>query len=188
MASLLDIVLYPDDVLKTRCTPVDTVDDEVRELIDSMVETMYAAPGIGLAAPQVNDTRRITVIDVSSREEGADSELITLVNPEIVHREGKIVWEEGCLSIPGVYDKVTRAQKVVVQALDRDGSPFELEADDLLAVCLQHEIDHLDGVLMLDHFSHLKRKLALKRYKKHLEALEEARRKEAEKANDLPSS
>ncbi|RAL20176.1 peptide deformylase [Lujinxingia litoralis] len=181
MASLLDIVLYPDDVLKTTCTPVDVVDDQVRQLVDNMVETMYAAPGIGLAAPQVNDTRRITVIDVSSREEGADSELITLINPQIVHRQGKIVWEEGCLSIPGVYDKVTRAETIVVQALDRDGSPFELEASELLAVCIQHEVDHLDGVLMLDHFSHLKRKLALKRYKKHLEALEEQKQQQAEK-------
>ena len=173
---LRDIVLYPSDVLSTKAAPVDVVDDSVRQLIDDMIETMYDAPGIGLAAPQVNVLKRITVIDTSGAEE--PSELNVFVNPKIVHSEGKIIWEEGCLSIPGVYEKVHRANTVVVQALDRDGNEFELEASELLAVALQHEIDHLDGIVFFDRVSALKRRMLTKKYKKILlnmerDALEE---------------
>ncbi|MFU8802799.1 MAG: peptide deformylase [Bradymonadaceae bacterium] len=164
--AILDIVLYPSDILNVRCAPVDTVDGGIRQLVDDMAETMYDAPGIGLAAPQIGVDKRITVIDVAHRDEEKD--LHVFINPEIIDREGKILWEEGCLSIPGIYEKVQRSEKVVVRALDRDGNPFELEAEEILAVALQHEIDHLDGVLFLDHLSHLKRRLALKRYKKLL--------------------
>lgn len=164
--SLRDIVLYPSDVLSTKAAAVDVVDDDVRQLIDDMVETMYDAPGIGLAAPQVNVLKRITVIDASGAEEPSDLKIF--VNPQIVHREGKIIWEEGCLSIPGVYEKVHRANTVVVQALDRDGKEFELEATELLAVALQHEIDHLDGIVFFDRVSPLKRRMLTKKYKKIL--------------------
>lgn len=169
--SIRDIVLYPHEVLTRKAAPVAQVDDEVRQLVDDMVATMYDAPGIGLAAPQVGVLQRLTVIDVSSREE-EPPDLKVLINPEIVHREGKIVWEEGCLSIPGIYEKVERAEKVVVQALDRDGAEYELEADGLLSVCIQHEIDHLDGVLFLQHLSGLKRRLAIKKYRKILDRME----------------
>ena len=164
--AIRDIVLFPDKVLTTACEPVDEVDDQIRELVDDMVETMYDAPGIGLAAPQVGVPLRITVIDVSGPEER--EELHVFINPEIIETEGNLVWEEGCLSIPGVYEKVNRAAQVKVRALDRDGEPFELEAEELFAVAIQHELDHLDGVLFLDHLSGLKRRLAVKKYKKHL--------------------
>ena len=177
--SIRDIVLYPHEVLTKKARPVADIDDEVRQLVDDMVATMYDAPGIGLAAPQVGVLQRLTVIDVSSREE-EPPDLKVLINPEIVHREGKIVWEEGCLSIPGIYEKVERAEKVVVQALDRDGEEYELEADGLLSVCIQHEIDHLDGVLFLQHLSGLKRRLAIKKYRKVLDRME----KEAAEGKD----
>ena len=165
--ALRDIILYPHDVLSTKAAPVGEVDDALRQLVDDMIETMYDAPGIGLAAPQIGILQRLTVIDISS-EENPDK-LYTFINPQIVHAEGRIVWEEGCLSIPGAYEKVERSNKIVVQALDRDGEEFELEADGLLAVAIQHEIDHLDGVVFLDHLSSLKRRMALKKYKKNLE-------------------
>jgi peptide deformylase len=171
--ALRDIILYPHDVLSTKAEPVAEVDDDLRQLVDDMIETMYDAPGIGLAAPQIGILQRLTVIDISS-EENPDK-LHTFINPQIVHAEGRIVWEEGCLSIPGAYEKVERSNKIVVQALDRDGEEFELEADGLLAVAIQHEIDHLDGVVFLDHLSSLKRRMALKKYKKHLEAMEKER-------------
>lgn len=162
-------MFHPGDVLTTRAEPVAEVDDEIRALVDDMAETMYDAPGIGLAAPQVGVGKRITVIDTSGPEEQAD--LRVLINPQIVHAEGKITWEEGCLSIPGVYEKVQRKARVRVRALDRDGQPYEFEADGLLAVAVQHELDHLDGVLFLDHLSPLKRRLALKKYRKTLDRL-----------------
>ncbi|MEC9441781.1 MAG: peptide deformylase [Myxococcota bacterium] len=171
--ALRDIILYPHDVLSTKAAPVGEVDDALRQLVDDMIETMYDAPGIGLAAPQIGILQRLTVIDISS-EENPDK-LYTFINPQIVHAEGRIVWEEGCLSIPGAYEKVERSNKIVVQALDRDGEEFELEADGLLAVAIQHEIDHLDGVVFLDHLSSLKRRMALKKYKKNLEAMEKER-------------
>jgi peptide deformylase len=130
-----------------------------------MVETMYAAPGVGLAAPQVGVSKRLAVIDLSSKE--ASFTLIVLVNPEIVSSEGSIEFEEGCLSIPDYTVKVTRAEKLAVRALDREGKPFEIEGEGLFAIALQHEIDHLEGFLLIDRISQLKREFFKKRYKKH---------------------
>lgn len=150
--ALLPILRYPDPRLHKRAAPVDEVDDVIRKLIDDMAETMYEAPGIGLAATQVDVHRRIVVIDVSEDKSG----LTAFINPEILERSGEQVCEEGCLSVPGVYEKVTRAERVRVRALGRDGRPFELEAEGLLAVCIQHEIDHLDGKVFVEYLSPLK--------------------------------
>lgn len=150
--ALLPILRYPDPRLHKHAAPVDEVDDVVRKLIDDMAETMYEAPGIGLAATQVDVHRRIVVIDVSEDKSG----LTVFINPEILERSGEQVCEEGCLSVPGVYEKVTRAERVRVRALGRDGRSFELEAEGLLAVCIQHEIDHLDGKVFVEYLSPLK--------------------------------
>jgi len=152
--ALLDILQYPDERLRHVAAPVDPVDDRLRALADDMLETMYAAAGIGLAATQVGVGERIAVIDVSAEHD----EPRVFVNPEILAREGEVDSEEGCLSIPGVHDRVPRAERVRVRALDREGQPFELDADGLLAVCIQHEIDHLDGRLFIDYLSLLKRR------------------------------
>lgn len=158
--SVLEIVLYPDPRLRTLAAPVAELDDRIRTLLDDMAETMYAAPGVGLAAPQVGILERVIVVDVGPDEEtGTPSRLYKLVNPEIIHREGTISWEEGCLSIPSLKDTVKRSARVVVNALDRDGTPVEIDATGLLSVCLQHEIDHLDGVLFVDRLSRLRREL-----------------------------
>jgi len=149
----LDILHYPDERLHTVAKPVKEVDARIRKLVDDMAETMYAAPGIGLAATQVNVHERVVVIDISE----AHDELRVFINPEIVAQSGREESEEGCLSVPGVFDKVTRAERVTVRALDRDGKPFELEADGLLAVCIQHEMDHLLGKVFVDYLSNLKR-------------------------------
>jgi peptide deformylase len=149
----LTILEYPDPRLRTRAAPVARVDDEVRRLIDDMLETMYAAPGIGLAATQVNVHRRLLVVDVS---ENKDTPL-AFVNPEIVTREDVGIMQEGCLSVPGFFEDVERAQRVRIRALDRDGTPFEIDGEGLLAVCVQHEMDHLDGKLFVDYLSELKR-------------------------------
>ena len=151
--SALDILMYPDTLLRTVATPVVTVDGRIAQLVDDMLQTMYEAPGIGLAATQVNVHERVVVIDVS---EQGDSPL-TLINPELVESAGAGEHQEGCLSIPGVYETVKRPAEVLVTALSRDGNPFELEADGLLAVCIQHEIDHLNGKLFVDYLSVLKR-------------------------------
>jgi len=151
--SLLDILYYPDPQLRKIAAPVANIDGRVAALVDDMLETMYAAPGIGLAATQINIHERIVVIDVS--EEG-DSPL-TLINPELKVLEGKGEMQEGCLSIPGIYENITRATDVRVAAIDREGNPFEMDADGLLAVCIQHEIDHLEGKLFVDYLSALKR-------------------------------
>lgn len=152
--ALLDILQYPDERLRHVAAPVAEVDGRVRALADDLVETMYAASGIGLAATQVGIDERIAVIDVSPEHDQPR----VFINPEILEREGEQESEEGCLSIPGVYDRVRRAERVRVRALDRDGAGFELEADGLLAVCIQHEIDHLDGRLFIDYLSMLKRR------------------------------
>jgi peptide deformylase len=149
----LDILHYPDARLHTVARPVKAVDDRIRKLVDDMAETMYAAPGIGLAATQVNVHERVVVIDISETHD----QLRVFINPEIVARSGTEESEEGCLSVPGVFDKVTRAERVTVRALDRDGKPFELDADGLLAVCIQHELDHLVGKVFVDYLSSLKR-------------------------------
>ncbi len=150
--ALLPILRYPDPRLHTRAKPVAAVDAGIRKLADDMAETMYAAPGIGLAATQVNVHQRLLVIDVSEDK----SQLQVFINPEILARDGEEEGEEGCLSVPGIYEKVKRSERVRVRALNRDGKPFELDADGLLAVCLQHEIDHLDGKVFVEYLSRLK--------------------------------
>ncbi len=150
--ALLPILRYPDPRLHTRAAPVREVDDTVRKLIADMAETMYEAPGIGLAATQVDVHRRIVVIDVSEDK----SALLALINPEIIARSGEQICEEGCLSVPGIYDKVARAEKVRVQALNQLGERCELDAEGLLAVCIQHELDHLDGKVFVEYLSQLK--------------------------------
>ncbi|HVE80348.1 MAG TPA: peptide deformylase [Gemmatimonadaceae bacterium] len=157
--SLLDLRVLGDPILRQPTRAVAKMTDELRDLIDDMFETMGAAKGIGLAAPQVGRGERIAVVDV----EGARH---ALVNPEIVLREGSVRGEEGCLSIPEIYGEIERAERVVVRALDRDGRPFEVAAAELLARCLQHEIDHLDGKLFIDYLSILKRRSALARWAK----------------------
>jgi peptide deformylase len=160
-----EIVIWPDPILKDVAKPVDRVDDGIRRLLDDMAETMYAADGVGLAAPQIAESRRLIVIDTSPRQEG--QKLIHLVNPQIVRTEGVTSYTEGCLSIPGEAEEVTdRAEKVWVRALDYHGKPFELEATGLLAIALQHEHDHLEGILFVDHLSSLKRELIKRRMKK----------------------
>ncbi|MHB1143498.1 MAG: peptide deformylase [Thiobacillus sp.] len=149
----LDILHYPDARLHTVAKPVAAVDARVRQLIDDMAETMYAAPGIGLAATQVNVHERIVVIDISETRDA----LQVFINPEIIAQSGREESEEGCLSVPGIFDKIQRAERVTVRALDREGKSFELEADGLLAVCIQHEMDHLMGKVFVDYLSNLKR-------------------------------
>jgi peptide deformylase len=159
----LTILEYPDPRLRTRAVPVAAVDDGIRKLIDDMLETMYAAPGVGLAATQVNVHKRVLVADVTQEQ----NQPLAFVNPEIIERDGKTEAEEGCLSVPGIFDKLNaRSARVVVRALGRDGQPFELEADGLLAVCIQHEMDHLEGKLFVDYLSELKRTRIRKKLEK----------------------
>jgi peptide deformylase len=148
----LSILQYPDPRLYTRAVRVEAVDDSIRELVRDMAETMYAAPGIGLAATQVDVHRQAIVIDISDDH----SELLVLINPELLAADGVQVCEEGCLSVPGIYEDVERAEHIRVRALDREGQSFELEADGLLAVCIQHEMDHLRGKVFVDYLSRLK--------------------------------
>ncbi|WP_028536786.1 peptide deformylase [Paludibacterium yongneupense] len=150
--ALLNILHYPDERLHTVAKAVAVVDDRVRQLIDDMVETMYAANGIGLAATQVNVHERVIVIDLSEEK----NQPMSFINPEILEKNGERVYEEGCLSVPGIYDKVMRADRVRVRALDRDGKSFELETGGLLAICLQHETDHLEGKVFVEYLSQLK--------------------------------
>ncbi len=151
--SRMPILRYPDPRLYRKASPVERVDDSVKKLVDDMAETMYSAPGIGLAATQVDVHKRVIVIDTSE----ARDRLLVLINPEIVHREGSQLLEEGCLSLPGIYEPVERALTIRVRALDREGKAFEREATELLAVCIQHEIDHLEGKVFVDYLSRLKR-------------------------------
>lgn len=150
--ALLPILRYPDLRLHKKAAPVETVDATIRKLAADMAETMYAAPGIGLAATQVDVHRQVIVIDVSEDK----SQLLTLINPELLTRSGECEGEEGCLSVPGIYEKVKRSQQVRVRALGLDGKPFEMEAEDLLAVCIQHEMDHLQGKVFVEYLSQLK--------------------------------
>lgn len=163
--ALLEILEFPDPRLRTRARPVQLVDDSVRQLIDNMLETMYKAPGVGLAATQVNVHQQVVVIDVSEDQ----TEPLVFINPEItVLDESLCEYDEGCLSVPGFYETVTRPQHVRVKALDRNGQPFEIEPQGLLAVCIQHEVDHLNGKLFVDHISGLKRdRIRKKLEKKH---------------------
>jgi peptide deformylase len=160
--ALLTILEFPDERLRKKAKPVETVDQSTRQLIDDMLETMYAAPGIGLAANQVNIQKRIIVLDISEEK----NEPLALINPEILLKEGREESEEGCLSVPGVFEKVKRAEKVKVRGLNRDGESIEMDVDGILAVCIQHEIDHLEGKLFVDYLSPLKRQLARKKVKK----------------------
>ncbi|MGB6449320.1 MAG: peptide deformylase [Steroidobacteraceae bacterium] len=160
--ALLTILEYPDPRLREKALPVTQFDEALGRLIDDMLQTMYAAPGIGLAATQVNIHRQVLVMDVSQER----NEPLVFVNPQILTREGAATTEEGCLSVPGIFDEVERAAKVRVRARDRSGEPFERDLDGSLAVCLQHEMDHLDGRLFVDYLSDLKRERIRKKLDK----------------------
>lgn len=168
--AILELVLYPDPTLKEPCIAVNVVSDEIRALLSDMAETMYAEEGIGLAAPQIGSDHRIIVVDVEQRTKPNEdpqqqSSLLKLINPEIVSSQGKIKSEEGCLSIPGVRETIERHETVVVRALDELGNSLEIAADGLLAICLQHEIDHLDGILFIDRLTRLRRNLIKQKLK-----------------------
>lgn len=150
--ALLPILHYPDLRLKKIAAPINKIDDSIKRLARDMADTMYAAPGVGLAATQVDVHKRLVVIDISENKD----DLLVLINPEIIERDGAQVCEEGCLSVPGIYDKVERAEHIVVRYLDLDGKTCTREATELLAVCVQHEIDHLDGKVFVDYLSQLK--------------------------------
>lgn len=160
--AILQILHYPDERLHTIAKPVAAVDGRIRQLVDDMAQTMYAAPGIGLAATQVDVHERVIVIDISETHD----QLLVLINPEIIRAEGTEEREEGCLSVPGINDRVTRAERITVRALDRDGKSFTLDADGLLAVCIQHEMDHLQGKVFVEYLSHLKQNRIRQKLKK----------------------
>ncbi len=151
--SILTILEFPDKRLRTIASEVEQVDAGIKKLVDDMIETMYSAKGVGLAATQVNVHKRVIVMDVSENKDDP----ICLINPQIIERDGVEESEEGCLSVPGFFEKVSRAEHIKVKALDRNGDSFELEARDLLAVCIQHEMDHLEGKLFVDYLSPFKR-------------------------------
>ncbi|MFO0590989.1 MAG: peptide deformylase [Polyangiaceae bacterium] len=158
------ILHYPDARLRNKAEPVTEMTPTLQKLVDDMAETMYAAPGVGLAATQIGEPHRIFIIDIASEDEPSD--LRVFVNPELTLRDGESVGPEGCLSFPGVTEDIKRSAKVRVRALDRDGKSFELEAEGLLAVAVQHELDHLDGVLMVDHMGMLKRRMVQRKLQK----------------------
>jgi len=166
--ALLEIKKYPERILKQKTIPVETINGEIHHLIDDMIETMYAARGIGLAANQVGVLKRLCVVDTSGREE--KSGLIVLINPAIVAKEGAEESDEGCLSIPGYLPVIKRSARVIVKGLNREGKAIQFEATGLLARALQHEIDHLDGLLIIDRISPIKREFFKKRYKRSLKA------------------
>jgi peptide deformylase len=151
---LLPILCYPDKKLRTVAKPVEVVEDFIKTQVSNMFETMYDAPGIGLAATQVDFHQRVIVIDISDEQ----NQPLCLINPEIIEKSGEIEWEEGCLSVPNYYESVKRANDIKVHALDQNGEEFEMEASEILAVCIQHEIDHLNGILFVDYISKLKQK------------------------------
>jgi len=161
----MEIITYPDPILTKKAEPVENIDGSIQDLIDNMSTSMYRASGIGLAANQVGVTKRVIVYDLNYKEKGKD--LTVLINPAIVLAEDKVISEEGCLSVPDFHGKIPRKKYLKVRGVDRHGKPIDIEAEDLLAICIQHEIDHLDGTLILDHVSHLKRNL----YKKKVEKL-----------------
>jgi len=160
--AILNILHYPDERLRAVASPVDEVSQEIQQLTYDMLETMYAAPGIGLAATQVNVHQRILVIDVSEEKD----QPLVLINPEILEKDGEQEFDEGCLSVPGIYETVRRAEHIKIRALNQDGESFEMEAEGLLAVCIQHEIDHLQGKLFVDYLSQLKRQRIRKKLQK----------------------
>ncbi|MFN3236521.1 MAG: peptide deformylase [Pseudomonadales bacterium] len=157
--ALLDILEFPDPRLRTKAKPIANVTAKIAKLSDDMLETMYAAPGIGLAASQVNVHQRMLVLDVTDDK----SQPMVFINPEILQKEGQIQSDEGCLSIPGFYEPVERFEKIQVKALDREGEEFIIDAEGLLAICIQHEMDHLEGKLFVDYLSNTKRQLIRKR-------------------------
>lgn len=160
--AILTILEFPDERLRKKAVAVETVDESIKRLVSDMFETMYAAPGIGLAANQVNVQKRVIIIDVTEEKNSP----LCFINPEILDKQGTKEMDEGCLSVPGVFEKVRRAEKLRVRALDREGNPFELEADGVLAICIQHEMDHLEGKLFVDYLSPLKRQMVRKKLKK----------------------
>jgi len=160
--ALREILYYPDPRLRRKALPVKVVDDAIRALIQDMAETMYQAPGIGLAAPQIDEPKKVIIIDISENR----NDLQVFINPEILEREGEQFLDEGCLSVPGIYEPLARAARIKVRALDRDGNPFETEASGLLAVCIQHETDHLDGKIFVDFLSRLKQQRIRKKLEK----------------------
>ena len=181
--ALRKILTYPDPFLRKKCAPVEEIDGDVLELLDDMAETMYGARGVGLAASQIGVDKRVVVIDISPRNTGTDEEgedeeeerteyegpgLIELINPEIITSEGEVIAEEACLSIPGFTSDVKRKQRVVIEALNREGQLVEIEASELLARVFQHEIDHINGILFIDRLSRLKRELIKRKIEKEL--------------------
>ncbi len=162
--AILPIRVFPDPVLRERAKPVEKVTPELLRLIDDMAETMYAAPGVGLAANQVGVLQRVFIIDIANEDEPSD--LHVFINPEIVHKEGEISWKEGCLSFPGVTESVDRSALVRVRAMNRNGDTFEMEAGGLMAVAIQHENEHLDGELMIDHLGPVRRRLVQRKLSK----------------------
>ncbi len=163
LLSILSILEFPDNRLRKKAAIVKTVDDKIKRLVDDMLETMYESHGVGLAATQVNVHQRVVVIDVSEEKNAP----LCLINPEIIEKDGVKESEEGCLSVPGFFEKVTRAEHIIVRALDREGVSFEFGARDLLAVCVQHELDHLSGKLFVDYISPLKRQRIKKKLEKN---------------------
>jgi peptide deformylase len=168
--ALREVLQFPDPRLKQVSKSIARVDDEIRELARDMIEVMYDEPGIGLAAPQVGASIRMFVIDTEWSDDDAEQNPSVMINPEIVEREGNITWEEGCLSVPDYTANVERDAKITLRATDLDGNPIEEQAEGLRAVCIQHEIDHLDGILFIDRISRLKRSLYVKKRKKQLAA------------------
>lgn len=166
--AMLEIKKYPERVLREKAAQVESINGEVQRLIDDMIETMHAAPGIGLAAPQVGVSKRLIVIDMGMREEEEKNPLIVLINPEIIKAEGEFESQEGCLSLPDFITNITRAERVLVRGFNREGIPVETEGEGLLARALQHEIDHLDGILLIDRISSIKREFYKKKIKKTL--------------------
>src|SRR5512145_3028499 len=166
--ALRPVLQFPDRRLREVSKPIEAVTDEIRALAQDMLDVMYDEPGIGLAAPQLGVPVRLAVVDVGWTEEGAEKNPRVLVNPEIVHSEGKITWTEGCLSVPEFQAEVERAERVRLRATDLDGNPVEIDASELEAVCFQHELDHLDGVLFIDRISRLKRSMYVRKRMKQL--------------------
>ncbi|MBT3457171.1 MAG: peptide deformylase [Thiotrichales bacterium] len=164
---ILEILKYPDKRLRTVAKPVENVNSEIKKQVKDMFETMYDAPGIGLAATQVNFHQRLIVIDVSEE----CNQPLCLINPEIIEKNGEIEWEEGCLSVPNYYENVKRANEIKVSALNELGQSFEIEVNEMLSVCIQHEMDHLDGILFVDHLSKLKQKRLKKKAEKQTKKL-----------------
>lgn len=186
--AILEILQFPDPRLRRKSEPIEKITDELRQLAADMLETMYAEPGIGLASPQVGVAARLVVVDTEWTEEGAERKPLVLVNPEIREREGQIVWNEGCLSVPDFNAEVERSERVVLRALDLEGAEIVEEATGLRAVCFQHEIDHLDGVLFIDRLSRLKRELYVQKRKKAVRDEGEAWPSAGERPPRLPGT